>query len=199
MANSLYPVTLITTRYGGVYEGGAWAAFPCRAHEVPRETVADDVTCVMWWEEHGAAIGVGATPEDALADLDAKGRADEPTTFSVREIVTYLRDTLGARMTAAIAGLSDPEQVESFARGDASEINELVERRFREGFKAVRMLVAAYDSKTARVWLFGTNSWLDERAPIEVLGQATETAELAAVVKAARQVAGLRPDLGKAV
>lgn len=199
MANSLYTITLITTRYGGVYEGGAWAAFPCRAHEVPRETVGDDVTCAMWWEEHGAAIGVGATPEDALADLEAKGRADEPTTLSVREIATYLRDTIGARMTAAIAGLNDPEQVESYARGDASEIDELVERRLREGFKAVRILVAAYDSQTARVWLFGTNSWLDERAPIEVLGQATDTDELAAVVRAARQAAGLRPELGGAV
>ncbi|MFL5862807.1 MAG: XRE family transcriptional regulator [Solirubrobacteraceae bacterium] len=66
------------------------------------------------------------------------------------------------------------------------------ERRLREAYKAVRMLIDAYDSKTARAWLFGTNTRLDDRAPIEVLGAATETAEFAAVVRAARQVASFQ-------
>jgi hypothetical protein len=28
LSEPLYPVTIITTRYSGVYEGGTWAAFP---------------------------------------------------------------------------------------------------------------------------------------------------------------------------
>jgi uncharacterized protein (DUF2384 family) len=54
------------------------------------------------------------------------------------------------------------------------------------------MLIDAYDGKTARAWLFGTNTRLDDRAPIEVLGAATETAEFAAVVRAARQGASFQ-------
>jgi uncharacterized protein (DUF2384 family) len=53
-------------------------------------------------------------------------------------------------------------------------------------------MLVAYDDKTARAWLFGTNAGLDDRAPIEVLGAATETAEFATVVRAARQVASFQ-------
>jgi hypothetical protein len=56
----------------------------------------------------------------------------------------------------------------------------------------VRMLVDAYDEKTALAWLFGTNTRLDEQAPIEVLAAATKTSEFAAVVRAARQVASFQ-------
>lgn len=190
MSDCLYPVTIIRTRYGGVYEGAAWAAFALRPHQVPREATGDDLACAMWWEEHGAAVGLGATAQDAIADLEAKGRADEPTTRTVQEVATYLQDAIGPRMTAAIAGLSDPEQIESYARGEGPQPAGTVERRLREGFKVVRMLSEAYDADTARAWLFGTNSYLDERAPIQVLGQATQTSDFVAVVKAARQVAG---------
>ena len=38
------------------------------------------------------------------------------------------------------------------------------------------------DWVTARAWLFGTNTRLDDRAPIEVLGAANDTAEFAMVV-----------------
>jgi hypothetical protein len=137
-----------------------------------------------------ATRGIGAIAEHALGDLEARRGLDEPTTLAVREIATYLKDAIGPRMTAAIAGLGDPEQVDSYARGEGPQPEGAVERRLREGFKVVRILVDAYDADTARAWLFGTNSRLDEHAPIEVLGHARETSDFAAVVKAARQAAG---------
>ena len=54
------------------------------------------------------------------------------------------------------------------------------------------MLADSYDEKTARAWLFGTNTRLDDGAPIEVLGAARETAEFTRVVCAARRVAGFQ-------
>lgn len=64
------------------------------------------------------------------------------------------------------------------------------DRRLREQLrKIVRMLVNAYDEQPARVRLFGTNTRLDDQAPIEVLGASTSPAEFAAVLRAARQVA----------
>ena len=133
---------------------------------------------------------IGPTPERALGDVEAIRRQDEATTTSVAEIATYLKDAIGPRMTAAMAGLSNPEQVVAYARGSGAGPESPVERRLREGFKVVRILVDAYDADTARAWLFGTNTRLDEHAPIEVLRHAKEPLDFAAVVMAARQAAG---------
>lgn len=126
----------------------------------------------------------------ALTPQAARRLDDEATTGSIREIAAYLQDAVGQRIAAAIAGLVDAKQIGRYAREDGPEPHATNERRLREGYKVVRMLVDAYDSKTARAWLFGTNTLLDDHAPIEVLGAATNTADFTAVVRAARQVAG---------
>jgi plasmid stabilization system protein ParE len=117
---------------------------------------------------------------------------DEAATRPIRELAAYLQETIGQRPAAALAGLSDARQIGRYAKPDGPEPRETVERRLREGFKVVRMLVDAYDASTARAWLFGTNSRLDDQAPVEVLGAATTTADFAAVVRAARQVASFQ-------
>ena len=117
---------------------------------------------------------------------------DEAATRSIREIAAYLQDAIGQRVAAAIAGLIDAKQIGRYAREDGPEPHGTTERRLREGYKVVRMLIDAYDGKTARAWLFGTNTRLDDRAPIEVLGAATETTDFAAVVRAARQLASFQ-------
>jgi hypothetical protein len=80
LSEPLYPVTILMTRYGGVYEGGAWAAFPLYPVKVPSEAFADDVTCATWWEEFAHAVGVGETPDAALADLESKSAHAGPRT-----------------------------------------------------------------------------------------------------------------------
>jgi hypothetical protein len=117
---------------------------------------------------------------------------DEATTRPIPQIATYLQETVGQRVAAALAGLSDAKQIGRYARENGPEPHGSTERRLREGYKVVRMLVDAYDAKTARAWLFGTNTRLDDQAPIEVLGAATETADFVAVVRAARQVASFQ-------
>ena len=117
---------------------------------------------------------------------------DEATTRPIREIAAYLQEAVGQRVAAAIAGLIDAKQIGRYARDGGPEPHGATERRLREGYKVVRMLVDAYDAKTARAWLFGTNTRLDHNAPIEVLGAATDAADFAMVVRAARQVASFR-------
>jgi hypothetical protein len=117
---------------------------------------------------------------------------DEATTRPIREIAAYLQDAVGQRVAAAIAGLSDAKQIGRYARDGGPEPHGATERRLREGYKVVRMLVDAYDGKTARAWLFGTNTRLDDNAPIEVLGAAKDAADFAMVVRAARQVASFQ-------
>ena len=71
----LYPVTIVQTRYGGIYEGGAWAAFLSHPEEIPPDAFGGDSVCVSWWSDFVYAVGVGATPDSALADLKAKHAA----------------------------------------------------------------------------------------------------------------------------
>ena len=113
----------------------------------------------------------------------------DATVLAPSDIAAYLQEQLGQRMAAHLVGLSDTRQVGRYAREYGPVPSETTERRLREAYKVVRMIAEAYDAKTAKAWLFGTNSRLDDEAPIELLGQATETAQLAAVVRAARQFA----------
>jgi hypothetical protein len=50
------------------------------------------------------------------------------------------------------------------------------------------MIVESFDDKTARAWLFGTNTRLDDEAPVDVLRRATEPSQFAEVKAAARQL-----------
>ncbi len=51
-----------------------------------------------------------------------------------------------------------------------------------------RMIVEAFDEKTAKAWLFGTNTRIDDEAPIDVLPAAVELARFAEVSAAARRL-----------
>jgi hypothetical protein len=113
----------------------------------------------------------------------------EAATRDVREIAGWLQGQLGQRMAAHLAGLADVKQIGRYAREDGPSPSSSVERRLREGYKVVQMIVLAYDAKTAKAWLFGTNTRLDDDAPIERLGVATTTDEFVAVKRAARQFA----------
>lgn len=67
---SLYPVTIIRTRYGGIYEDGAWAAFNCDEWDVPPAATGCDSECEAFWRGPKAVrAGVGDTPDGAYAAL----------------------------------------------------------------------------------------------------------------------------------
>ena len=113
----------------------------------------------------------------------------DAATKSIREIVGWLADRLGARMTAHLAGLKDEKQISRYRREDGPTPSPTAELRLREGFKIVRTIVGAYDQTTARAWLFGTNSRLDDEAPIDVLRAARTARDAVPVLRAARQLA----------
>lgn len=70
-----YPLTIIPTRYGGVYEGGAWAAFACDPDRVPLAAIGSDVECCAFWLDEAEQVGVGATPAEAVASLVARRKS----------------------------------------------------------------------------------------------------------------------------
>ena len=66
---TVWPCTLAITRYGGVYEGGEWAAFACLPHAVPEKAFGDDITCGEWWANPTVPVAVGPAPQDAYDAL----------------------------------------------------------------------------------------------------------------------------------
>lgn len=64
-----WPITVFMTRYGGVYEGGTWAAIRCEPQDVPADALGDDVSAMRWWEENRQHVGVGDGPASALLRL----------------------------------------------------------------------------------------------------------------------------------
>lgn len=69
----IWPLTIMLTRYNGVYEGGKWAAFNLSPAHIPAEAHGNDVTCATWWDYLGSKIaGVGNTPEEAVENLKPK-------------------------------------------------------------------------------------------------------------------------------
>lgn len=70
--SSLYPVEIVQTRYGGTYEVGFWAAFPAGTYNRESDAFGNDVAAANWWLENRSLVGVGASPNDAVADLFMK-------------------------------------------------------------------------------------------------------------------------------
>ena len=66
---SVYPVTIVATRYGGSYEGGKWAAFNLDLEDIPPGWDYGDAEAEEWWMVPPVPVAVGATPDAALAGL----------------------------------------------------------------------------------------------------------------------------------
>lgn len=63
-----YPVTIVLSRYGGVYEPGQWLAFNLDANDLPEDWDGDDGECQDFWQGYDKA-GSGESPAEAYADL----------------------------------------------------------------------------------------------------------------------------------
>lgn len=130
-------------------------------------------------------MSILTVPEAERLDHDS-------ATLPITEIAAYLQGSLGQRMAAFSAGLSDAKQIGRYAQEDGPEPRAAVARRLRHSYKIVRMISDAYDTETAKAWLFGTNTRLDDQAPIEMLRAAESPEQFTAVVRAARQLASFQ-------
>ena len=76
--NRTYPVAIIESRYSGTYEGGKWHAIPefddvINTEQYQDYMYGDDGSALDFWDsEISSTIGVGDTPELALADMRLK-------------------------------------------------------------------------------------------------------------------------------
>lgn len=121
--------------------------------------------------------------------LDAEHITNEAIRLDIQEVSAYLQATLGQKLTAYLAGLSDAKVVGRWALG-RSQPRATADLRLREAYKATRMLTSAYDATTAKAWWVGTNTRLDDHAPAAVLRNATDPEAARFVAPAARAFAG---------
>lgn len=76
----LWPVTIISDRYGGAYLGGKWLAFPLGPSDVPDGPFGGDVFAAARSGELGdVPVGLGDSPDRAYDDLVWRLEAIRPT------------------------------------------------------------------------------------------------------------------------
>lgn len=91
-----YPLTIIADRYSGTYSGGeftAWAEYP---QNIPKEAMASDITCGLFWVNTDFIVGRGSNPNAAVEDLI--NRIEKTIGFKTEDLRdkedAYLRELL---------------------------------------------------------------------------------------------------------
>lgn len=74
---NLYPLTIVTDRYSGVYSGGKFTAWNLNPDEVPEEICWGDGSALEIFQDisngkRNIVYGIGATPDEAVMDLYRK-------------------------------------------------------------------------------------------------------------------------------
>lgn len=115
--------------------------------------------------------------------------AQEAVTMPVARIAAFLQENLGQKFTAYLSGLNDPKEVGSWARG-AVKPREAAAMRLRYAYQAVRMILETYDADTAKAWLFGSNTRLDDKAPAYLLRHSASVEDVMPLIPASRAFAG---------
>jgi hypothetical protein len=123
-----------------------------------------------------------------MLTLDPRTVEAESVRKRTAEIAGYLQDTIGQKVTAYLAGVEDPKLVGRWSRGEIQPRG-FAETRLRHGYLIVRMLVDAYDAETAKAWLYGSNSRLDDRAPALILRKAERLEDIQLLVPVAKAFA----------
>jgi hypothetical protein len=103
--------------------------------------------------------------ERSRPDLDAHARA---TRASFPEVVTALRDFLGARLVAYIAGVTESRAVHEWAEGRRVP-GEETQVRLRFAMRIVLPIVEADSPAIAQAWFQGLNPQLEDRSPARLL------------------------------
>jgi hypothetical protein len=106
-----------------------------------------------------------ATIERSRPDLDAHARA---TRAAFPEVVAELRDGLGARLVAYLAGVGETRAVNEWTEGKRTPSDE-TQQRLRFALRITIPIVAADSPEIAQAWFQGLNPQLEDRSPARLL------------------------------
>jgi hypothetical protein len=88
--------------------------------------------------------------------------------FAIADIAEFLQETLGQKLVAYIAGISDAKTVGQWIRGKQAPRQE-AEVRLRTAFQVFHLLQDDESPHTVRAWMIGMNPQLDDVSPAEAL------------------------------
>lgn len=106
----------------------------------------------------------------------------------VAEIVSRLRDLLGARVVAYLGQVKETRAVTQWAAGDRVP-SEAVTTRLRTAYQAAALLREKDSAGVVRAWFQGMNPQLDDVAPARLLREQELEQAGPAVLSAARAFA----------
>ena len=129
-----------------------------------------------------------AAPASARPDLDAHVTA---TRASQAELVSALRELLGARLVAYLAGVKETRAVRQWAEGERAIRDPQDDLRLRIAYQAALMLTARDSRDSAQAWFQGLNPQLGGRSPARLLRESSPDEAGPDVLAAARSFAGV--------
>src|SRR5437870_2254307 len=89
---------------------------------------------------------------------------EEETRFAPHDrMAEYLQEQLGQRLAAYIAGVADPKMVGKWARR-RHHPRGITPDRLRTAYEVTKLIASAYNAETAKSWLLGSNSRLDDES-----------------------------------
>lgn len=94
----------------------------------------------------------------------------ESVRMTMPRLAAYLQETLGQRLTAVIAGVSDAKAVGQWARGKRLP-SPAVQQRLRHAYQITAMLREVEDAETVRAWFRGMNPDLGDESPAFAVGE----------------------------
>jgi hypothetical protein len=124
----------------------------------------------------------------AKPDLDAYNTAMSMTTA---QLVTALRDLLGAKLVAYLGRVKETRAVRQWADGTRSIANPADVDRLRVAYRAAAVITARDSKQVAQAWFQGLNPLLDDRSPARVLREGDLEEVGPQVLTAARQFAAV--------
>lgn len=105
-----------------------------------------------------------------MADLRTRTDSAHRTqvSFEIADIAAFLQETLGQRLVAFMAGVSDPKTVGQWIRGAQRPRHES-EEHLRTAFQVFHLLQDEESPHTVRAWFIGMNPQLDDVSPAEAI------------------------------
>ncbi len=100
--------------------------------------------------------------------------------LDIAEVAEFLQENLGQRVTAMLAGVSDPGSVGRWAKRE-NRPQPAIDRRLREGYGVFQLVQSVESPHTVRAWFIGLNPQLDDNeSPVEAIAADHFRAVLAA-------------------
>ncbi len=122
----------------------------------------------------------------ARPDLAAYEQASR---MGTAELVTALRELLGAKLVAYLGGVTETRTVHQWADGDRDVASPVVAERLCIVYSTARLITGRDSREVAQAWFQGLNPLLDDHSPARLLRDGELNDAGRAVLAAARTFA----------